>query len=212
MLIVVGTPSWFCSWAPEIEESFESSSFETTGRAPRSVIWMSSFDNPGTFNFTSVPLLVSFVCTCLPLVAGEESIARFFFIIIVGDEGDEEGKTESTASKNMSSNSDARTESNTWNGRKEVVNIILFSELVLLPLLVLVFESVCVIRYVCVLCFVCECNEEKRVSFVSKNRCPEEILFFQKMKTLNKKIALIFICSTHPNSLLKAVVGCCAER
>ena len=65
----------------------------------------------------------------------------------------------------------------------------LISEL-LLPL-VLVFESVCVIRYVCVLFCV---NVMKRNAFLSylktANRCPEEILFFQKIKTLNKKIAL----------------------
>lgn len=34
-----------------------------------------------------------------------------------------EGNTESTASKNMSSNSAAKEASKTWNGRKEVVNI-----------------------------------------------------------------------------------------
>lgn len=35
----------------------------------------------------------------------------------------EGGNTESTASKNMSSNSAAKEASKTWNGRKEVVNI-----------------------------------------------------------------------------------------
>ena len=53
----------------------------------------------------------------------------------------EGGKTESTASKNMSSNSAAKEASKTWNGRKEVVNIMFTFD---------------VVRCVCLLC-VCVC-------------------------------------------------------
>ena len=42
----------------------------------------------------------------------------------------EGGKTESTASKNMSSNSAAKEASKTWNGRKEVVNIMFMFDVV----------------------------------------------------------------------------------
>ena len=52
-----------------------------------------------------------------------------------------EGNTESTASKNMSSNSAAKEASKTWNGRKEVVNIMFMFD---------------VVRCVCLLC-VCVC-------------------------------------------------------
>ena len=48
-----------------------------------------------------------------------------------------EGNTESTASKNMSSNSAAKEASKTWNGRKEVVNIMFMFD---------------VVRCVCLLC------------------------------------------------------------
>lgn len=53
----------------------------------------------------------------------------------------EGGKTESTASKNMSSNSAASEASKTWNGRKEVVNIMFMFD---------------VVRCVCLLCM-CVC-------------------------------------------------------
>ena len=49
----------------------------------------------------------------------------------------EGGKTESTASKNMSSNSAAKEASKTWNGRNEVVNIMFMFA---------------VVRCVCLLC------------------------------------------------------------
>ena len=42
----------------------------------------------------------------------------------------EGGNTESTASKNMSSNSAAKEASKTWNGRKEVVNIMFMFDIV----------------------------------------------------------------------------------
>ena len=51
------------------------------------------------------------------------------------------GNTESTASKNMSSNSAAKEASKTWNGRKEVVNIMFTFD---------------VVRCVCLLC-TCVC-------------------------------------------------------
>ena len=53
-----------------------------------------------------------------------------------------EGNTESTASKNMSSNSAAKEASKTWNGRKEVVNIMFTFD---------------VVRCVCLLCLLCVC-------------------------------------------------------
>ena len=53
----------------------------------------------------------------------------------------EGGNTESTASKNMSSNSAAKEASKTWNGRKEVVNIMFTFD---------------VVRCVCLLCM-CVC-------------------------------------------------------
>ena len=74
---------------------------------------------------------------------------RAFLVAIVLPAGaaeeekeESEGNTESTASKNMSSNSAAKEASKTWNGRKEVVNIM--------------FMFFDVVRCVCLLC-VCVC-------------------------------------------------------
>ena len=59
----------------------------------------------------------------------------------------EGGKTESTASKNMSSNSAAKEASKTWNGRKEVVNIMFTFDVV---------RCVCVYYlYVCLFIVLC---------------------------------------------------------
>ena len=56
----------------------------------------------------------------------------------------EGGKTESTASKNMSSNSAAKEASKTWNSRKEVVNI-MFTFDVARCVWLLFVRSVCVL-------------------------------------------------------------------
>jgi hypothetical protein len=93
------------------------------------VTFTSLADTPGTFIFTIVPRFVSLVCTCLPLQDVVVESARFSCCDCCprGTEEEEkeefEGNTESTASKNMSSNSAASEASKTWNGRKEVVNI-----------------------------------------------------------------------------------------
>ena len=59
----------------------------------------------------------------------------------------EGGNTESTASKNMSSNSAAKEASKTWNGRKEVVNIMFTFDVV---------RCVCVYYlYVCLFIVLC---------------------------------------------------------
>ena len=64
----------------------------------------------------------------------------------------EGGNTESTASKNMSSNSAAKEASKTWNGRKEVVNIMFTFDVV---------RCVCLLLCVCVCLLYCvSYNEE----------------------------------------------------
>ena len=50
----------------------------------------------------------------------------------------------STASKNKSSSSDASAESNTWNGRRDVVNIIFSSRIILFVLKEVKRDDMCV--------------------------------------------------------------------
>ncbi len=64
----------------------------------------------------------------------------------------EGGKTESTASKNMSSNSAAKEASKTWNGRNEVVNIMfIFDVNNACDVCVCVCVCVCVFIVLCIL-------------------------------------------------------------
>ena len=68
-----------------------------------------------------------------------------------------EGNTESTASKNMSSNSAAKEASKTWNGRKEVVNIMFMFDVVRCVCLLCVCVFVYLITGVQRFCL-CACN------------------------------------------------------
>ena len=99
-----------------------------------------------------------------------------------------EGNTESTASKNMSSNSAAKEASKTWNGRKEVVNIM--------------FMFFDVVRCVCLLCVCVYCIVYLIMKKFSNVFVCVHVTPFSSTFCISKKCSdFTFFSLTHPPAL-----------
>lgn len=98
-----------------------------------------------------------------------------------------EGNTESTASKNMSSNSAAKEASKTWNGRKEVVNIMFMFD---------------VVRCVCLLCVCVYCIVYLIMKKFSNVFVCVHVTTFSSTFCISKKCSdFTFFSLTHPPAL-----------